>query len=148
MHKLQGRTHTHTNTYVKHYIAIQSDLIAFTAILAIYKEYHWIPHKKNKQIQENQEHQQKLRMNWHIPNQSGGSQDKFEKNSPVKKELQSSCHGLLSSEKIKKNKKECKRHATGKNKKRRNAWCVPRKRMGELADLRISTPFHIFSPNI
>ena len=77
--------------------------------------------KKNKQIKEKQENAQNLRMNWHIPNQSGVSQDKFEKNSPVKKELQNSCHGLLSFEKIKKNKKECKGHATGKNKKRRNA---------------------------
>jgi hypothetical protein len=60
-------------------------------------------------------------LNWHILNQSGVSQDKFEKKSPVKKELQSSCHGLLSSEKIKKNKKECKGHAREKKKKRRNA---------------------------
>jgi hypothetical protein len=35
--------------------------------------------KKNKQIQEKQEEEQKLRMNWYIPNQSGGSQDKSEK---------------------------------------------------------------------
>jgi hypothetical protein len=32
--------------------------------------------KKNKQIQEKQDHQQKLRMNWHILNQT---QDKSEK---------------------------------------------------------------------
>jgi len=77
--------------------------------------------KKTNRYKRNKINQQNLRMNWHIPNQSGISQDKFEKKSPVKKELQNSCHGLLSFEKIKKNKKECKGHATGKNKKRRNA---------------------------
>ena len=39
----------------------------FIAILSIYKEYH---NKKNKQIKEKQEDAQKLRMNWHISNQT------------------------------------------------------------------------------
>jgi len=76
MHKLQRVSVVGVIVPIWHYIATQSDLIAFIAILAIYKEYQCISQKKNKQIEEKQENAQKLRMNWHILNQT---QDKLEK---------------------------------------------------------------------
>jgi len=42
------------------------------------------------------------------------SQDKIGSPSAIKKELQRPCHRVLSFEKIKRNKKECKGHARGK----------------------------------
>ncbi len=76
MHKLQGTSAVGVIVCLWHYIATQSDLIAFRAILAVYKEYQCISQKKTNRYKRNKINQQKLRMNWHILNQT---QDKLEK---------------------------------------------------------------------
>ena len=99
--------------YVWHYIATQGDLVAFMAILAIQKEYLDLTEKKQTDTREAgtpAKSQDELAYTKSIRK----SQDKIGSPPAIKKELQRPCHRVLSFEKIKRNKKECKGHARGK----------------------------------